>query len=125
MDPIVPEPGLFTITAPCPVCSKQFELTQPMADHLGTHDVDELEAAGLKVIIAENYTGCTERGCDCRLPPWEGCDCPAIQVPAEGTIPASEEAHCVVSARYNNGDGDTPICHGCEHFVASHVARER
>jgi len=43
----------LTITAPCPVCKVQFELTQPMADHMSDHEVAELEAAGIKVIIGD------------------------------------------------------------------------
>ena len=117
-----PRPWL-TITAPCPVCKVQFELTQPMADHIGDHSVEELEAAGLKVTVIEEYTGCTEPGCKCEKAPYEGCDCPPIQYPRWGDMPASEEAHCEVSARYNS-NGETPLCHDCEHFTSSHVVNE-
>lgn len=51
----------LTITAPCPVCKERFELTQPMADHMSDHEVKEIEAAGIKVIIEEGIEMTTIR----------------------------------------------------------------
>lgn len=113
----------LTITAPCPVCHEHFELTQPMADHMSDHSVEDLEAAGLKVTVMEEFTGCTEPDCDCEKPPYEGCDCPPdVWSNVDGVY---EAGHCLVSAKYNDGNGESPLCHDCEHFTSFHVVNEK
>ena len=41
--------SLFIFTALCPVCKDEKELMKEMSDHMATHSVADLEAAGVTV----------------------------------------------------------------------------
>jgi hypothetical protein len=67
---------------------------------------------------------CEEEGCNCERLPWECCNCPPLQYPADDDIPPYELAHCVLAARYNDGQGDSALCHECQHFLVSHAVED-